>query len=74
MKAYQGNEQFGGGWDEYLDNGVGVFEALSNMCDVSEVQMLNALPIMLKNDEISYFSTKMQQCTTYPDSIYLLKL
>lgn len=52
---------------------VSIFERLFRMCELSEGQMLNAMPIMLKGDALSYFSTNMNECKPYPDATDLLK-
>lgn len=73
MKAYHGKPQFGGGWDDDLDNCLGLYETLLKMCSVTQEQMLAALPVVLTVDAMIYYSNTMQDCQTYADVIALLK-
>lgn len=73
MKAYHGKDSFSGGREEALDNSIGVYETMAKMCQVTEEEKLQSLPIMLKGDALSYFFNNMQSCSTYTEVIQMLK-
>lgn len=68
MKAFKGKKPFTGSWEEDLDNCLGVFETLSDMCQITEAQMLRSIPIMLDGDALDYYSRIAASCATYGDA------
>ena len=62
MRAFVGKDAFTGGWDEDLNTTIIIFETLSIMCEVSEEDQLKAVPIMLKGDALSYYSSYAAKC------------
>lgn len=65
MKAYQVKQTFTGGLDEYLDHCTCVYDTQSDMCEVTEVYKLKSIPIMLKGDDLNYFSSNRHGCKDY---------
>lgn len=73
MKACICKETFLDWWDEDLDNCLRVYETLSHIRQVTKLEILQSLPSMFTGHNLSYFSTKMQECTYYDDGKYLLR-
>lgn len=47
---------------------------MAKMCQVSEVEKLQSLPIMLKGESLSYVYNNMENCNTYTEAIQLFRL
>lgn len=73
MKAYIGNPTFSGGWDEDIDNCISIYDILSEMCCVTDDEKLQSIPIMLSGDALSYFSSKIEGCSSYQEATMLLR-
>lgn len=69
MKSYHRKKAFGGGWDEYLDQCIRVYETLYNMCEVSDTENIRTLPIMLSGDAFPFFSSQIKKCTTCEEAV-----
>lgn len=73
MKAFIGKQTFSGEWDDDLDNCLNIFETLARMCKVIKPEMFQSMPIMLSGDALSYFSNKLDMCSTYDEGKKLLR-
>lgn len=73
MKALQGKPQLSGGWDEDINTCIGIFETMANMSDVKDIQRIQALPLMLCGDTLSYFLQTVRYCVSYESAIEMLK-
>lgn len=60
MKAVQGNQKLVGGWDEDLEDIIGVLETMARMCSVTNTQILTSMSLMLSGDTLSFFSTNFR--------------
>lgn len=72
MKAYNGEMTFSRSWDEDFDSCISIYETFSKMCEVSMEDKLQALPVMLSGDALSYFSTKSVQSSSCDEAIKTL--
>lgn len=57
MKAYGGRKLYGGQWEEDLDGSLEVFETLAATCCLTDDEKARAIPVMLRDDALSYYST-----------------
>lgn len=48
MKDYVGQIQFKEAWDLDLDTAIGIFETLSDMCELNGGKMRHAIPVIIK--------------------------
>lgn len=51
--------------DEDADNMLKIFETLSDICRLKEAEKMQALPIMLRDDALSFFSDRGKFFCTY---------
>lgn len=72
MKAYYGKPIFSGGWDEGIDNFLGVYNTMTKMCEMTDEEKLKSLPIMLSGDALSYYSSHVDDCSNYEAGTDLL--
>lgn len=73
MKAFHGKPMFAGTWEEDLENVISVFNTLSTVCELSQEEKLKAVPIMLRDDVLNYYSSNYDRCDTFEDAIALLR-
>lgn len=59
IKSYQGRdrENFIGRWDEDLSSEIHVYNTLSNICGLDDREKADAVPVMLKEDVLTFFSS-----------------
>lgn len=56
MKAYSGRKLYGGQWEEDNDGTLEVCETLPEICCLNEEEKARAIPVMLRDDALSYYS------------------
>lgn len=72
-KAYDGQTQFTAALDEDMDTSIGIVETLSDIFDVWEVEMRQAIALMPKDDALSFYSNHARYCGTFADVIAALR-
>ena len=73
MRSFVGKPTFGGNWDEDLDNCICVFETMAKMCEISEIEKVKSIPIMLKGDALNYYSGNIRGCSNFDDAMELMR-
>lgn len=46
---------------------------MANMCQVSTIDMLNAIPVMISGDALTFFSTHAKHCNSYEEAVNALR-
>ena len=73
MEAYQNRTIFSGNWDDNLTTAITLFKSLSTMCRLTEEEMTQSIPIMLKDDAMKFYSENVSENDSYNDVINKLK-
>lgn len=73
MRAFNNKSQFSGGWDEDLDNTIGVFSTLATMCQLTPEEKVMAIPVMLAGDALSYYSNQAREEDTFESAMGALR-
>lgn len=69
MKAYQGRDKYSGRWDEDLNSALQLYDTLSNLCRLEEHEKAEAMPVMLKSDALSYYSSFYKSGMSYDEVV-----
>lgn len=56
VRASQSEEKYSGSIDEALEKTIRVFNSLARMCDLNEIEKLQAVPVILKADAVDFFA------------------
>lgn len=56
MKAYNGQEIFGAGWEEYLEKSIRDYTPISEMCYLTPLEKTKCLTFMIRDDALDYYS------------------
>lgn len=46
---------------------------MAAMCEVSQLERLRAVPIIMKGDALNYYANNCSDCRTFDDAMKLLK-
>lgn len=55
MRAFTGQDKFGGNFEDYLETTQKVYETLADMCDATPEQIKKSMPVMLKRKTLKTF-------------------
>lgn len=55
MKDFTGKPSFSGAYEEDLDNVLSIFDTITDMCEITPEEKLQAMPVILKGDALTLF-------------------
>lgn len=73
IRAFVGKRAFTGSWVEDLNNIISIFEAVSKLSELDEVEQLKVAPFMLKGDSLNYLAKRSEGCRKYADAKKILR-
>ena len=65
MKAYQNRQSYTGAWDEDFNGHVELYDTLSRLCGLSDAEKAESLPIMLRDDALSFYTRNYKVGDSY---------